>query len=55
MPSFFNVSKNYSFSIEERRGSAQGFPRGWCSAQRIHNYNDCQWQSYRNLLAVKNL
>ena len=24
-------------------------PAGWCSAQRIQNIYDCQWQSYNNL------
>ena len=29
-------------------------PRGWCSAQRIHNLNDCRGQSYLDSEAVKN-
>ena len=28
-----------------------GLPHQWCSAQRIKNCNDCQWQSYHILCA----
>ena len=28
----------------------RGLPHQWCSAQRIKNINDCQWQSYNNVL-----
>ena len=26
----------------------RGILKGWCSAQRIKNIHDCQWQSYYN-------
>ena len=35
----------YSGSIP-RRGVKKPSPGGWCSAQRIQNLYDCQWQSY---------
>jgi len=43
----FSVSKTI-WSCKRR--SRNAFPRGWCSAQRIYNQNDCRWQSYQSVL-----
>ena len=34
------------FDAKARRDREKPSPGGWCSAQRIQNLYDCQWQSY---------